>query len=148
MFSHSLGALSVPCFMSSHGFPEPLHKDPEAIRCHMAHLHHLLQPPITLPCFSPWDWHTQQFQTLLPLVLASAAASAWNFLLIALVLPTTLFFILGGSQSKPLFLKAGCSRASFQCESLSCLLSIACTYLPFLQSVPVCSCTLSNGSVG
>lgn len=119
MFSHSLGALSVPCFMSSHGFPEPLHKDPEAIRCHMAHLHHLLQPPITLPCFSPLGLAHQQFQTLLPLVLASAA-SAWNFLLIALVLPTTLF-ILEGSQSKPLFLKAGCSRASFQCESLSCL---------------------------
>ena len=58
------------------------------------------------------------------------------------------FFILGGSQSKPVFLKAGCSRASFQCESLSCVLSIVCTCLPFLQSVPVCSCTLSNGSFG
>ena len=58
------------------------------------------------------------------------------------------FFILGGSQSKPVFLKAGCSRASCQCESLSCVLSIVCTCLPFLQSVPVCSCTLSNGSFG
>lgn len=148
MFSHSLGASSVPCScppVASLDLCTKILMLLDATR---------LQPP-------PPAAASQHPALLLPLGLAhpavseSALSCPCKCCILCLELspycscvPNYTFFILGGSQSKPLFLKAGCSGASFQCESLSFLLSLACTCLSFLQSAPVCICTLSNGSVG
>ena len=136
MFSHSLGASSVPCSCPPVASLDLCTKSLMllgATQPTSTHCCGLLSPRSVRVC----SLSSLQMLRLLPGTFPSL-----------LFVTNYTFFILGGSQSKPLFLKAGCSGASFQCESLSFPLSIACTCLSFLQSAPVCICTLSNGSVG